>query len=814
MDTRPVDARREQGVEGKGADHDQAEHHRGLRAVARRARMLRLLGRRRLEVRRHARAMLAAAAGTLRAPRAAILASRSRTSRGTRGASPRPSRRPLRRAAVGVRTRDWAPHSRLFVLGDTFGWALDDEAAYVSGVAGRAGYQLGPPGWARYAREPGRLPHESLRSARPALDPLISPARRSRTSTAARARRATPSSTAAFAALERDPARFDRVQVTHREMEEIVVSAGVAPANVHRIPIGIELDRFPLGDDARRRAARGALGLPQDAFVVGSFQKDGVGFEDGLEPKSIKGPDVLVEALEAARRELDDLVVLLTGPARGYVRRELERRSVPHVHRLLPTRDELTTAYHALDAYVVASRQEGGPKSILESMATGVPLVTTRAGQAPDLVVDGENGILVDVEDAEAIAAALVRIHRDTRARDDAPRGRAADGEPRTPTSASRRAGRRCSTGSRSDPVDSERVARYGRAATRWGKLAGRRPCTTRAPRVLRLGPDPRARRAGRGRHREAAEARRALAQPPHGLLAPLPRHDVPAARPATAALARARSAARGSSSTRTASPTRAGRASGQTSSTRRSAARCSRPTTSSTRARSASAPRTSSSVSRADRGRSSRTRSTSSGSRLAHRRSTARSCCSAATRRRPTGSSSRLETFRHVARRAPDRAPARQRSARLRSGADTAPPRAPRRSRLPRRVHAGRRTRRLPPRARPAPHEGQRSVPDDGDRGDGMRRARSRTRRAAGQRSSSGTRRASASRTTTASTVTSRPRRRRSPPPCPGCSPSASGSQRPRGARAVERFALTDWLDRHAAIFAELVGQEEGAPR
>ncbi len=114
------------------------------------------------------------------------------------------------------------------------------------------------------------------------------------------------------------------------------------------------------------------------------------------------------------RRELDDLVVLLTGPARGYVRRELERRSVPHVHRVLPTRDELTTAYHALDAYVVASRQEGGPKSILESMATGVPLVTTRAGQAPDLVVDGENGILVDVEDAESIAAALVRIHRDS----------------------------------------------------------------------------------------------------------------------------------------------------------------------------------------------------------------------------------------------------------------------------------------------------------------------------------------------------------------------------------------------------------------
>ena len=87
---------------------------------------------------------------------------------------------------------------------------------------------------------------------------------------------------------------------------------------------------------------------------------------DGDEPKAIKGPDVLVEALAVAHGELERLVVLLTGPARGYVRAELERRGVPYLHRLLPDRDGLTTAYHALDAYVVASRQEGGPKSVLE----------------------------------------------------------------------------------------------------------------------------------------------------------------------------------------------------------------------------------------------------------------------------------------------------------------------------------------------------------------------------------------------------------------------------------------------------------------
>ena len=317
-----------------------------------------------------------------------------------------------RAGSVRLRTRSWPDRSRLFVVGDALGWALDDEAAYVSGVARRAGYQVAPPVWARFARRQVVF-HTSHFAG---LDPLWTDSTHRLGLAYFHGRPGTPGFPEfdrAFEALLRDPARFARVQVTHREMEEIVTSAGVDPSRVHRIPIGIELDRFPPVDPERRRAARELLGLPRDAFVVGSFQKDGVGFGDGLEPKSIKGPDVLVEALELARGDIGDLVVLLTGPARGYVRRALERRGVPYVHRLLPDRDGLTAAYHALDAYAVASRQEGGPKSVLESMATGIPLVTSRAGQAPDLVVDGVNGILVDVDDPAGLAAGLARIHGD-----------------------------------------------------------------------------------------------------------------------------------------------------------------------------------------------------------------------------------------------------------------------------------------------------------------------------------------------------------------------------------------------------------------
>ncbi len=314
-----------------------------------------------------------------------------------------------RAGGVRIRTARWRPGTRLFVVSDGAGWAIDDEAAYVAEVATRAGYALGSPGWARHARRQAVF-HTSHFSA---LLPVWVESSHRLGMAYFHGRPGTPGFPEfdlAYERLRACPERFAAIQVTHGEIEQLVLEAGVPAERVHRIPIGIELERFPLVTAEGREAARRELGLPATAFVVGSFQKDGVGWGGGDEPKAIKGPDVLVDALARLAERVDDLVVLLTGPARGFVRRGLAERGIAHVHRLLPSRDALARAYRALDATVVASRQEGGPKSVLESMATGIPLVSTRAGQATELVVDGVNGLLVDVEDVEGLAAALARI--------------------------------------------------------------------------------------------------------------------------------------------------------------------------------------------------------------------------------------------------------------------------------------------------------------------------------------------------------------------------------------------------------------------
>jgi glycosyltransferase involved in cell wall biosynthesis len=66
-----------------------------------------------------------------------------------------------------------------------------------------------------------------------------------------------------------------------------------------------------------------------------------------------------------------------------------------------------------LDLYLVTSRTEGGPKAILEAMATGVPIVSTKVGMAPDIIKEGYNGLLAEVEDVAMLSEQAIRITED-----------------------------------------------------------------------------------------------------------------------------------------------------------------------------------------------------------------------------------------------------------------------------------------------------------------------------------------------------------------------------------------------------------------
>lgn len=198
--------------------------------------------------------------------------------------------------------------------------------------------------------------------------------------------------------------RLDKIVTAASLVETRLLDWGVPRGKLVRIPIGVDTSLFHMPSAAQRLEARRRFGIPEGALVVGSFQKDGVGWGDGMEPKLIKGPDIYVEAMRAMKAAGIAVMAFLTGPARGYVKQGLERAGIPFVHRYVKNHLELVACYHALDLYVVSSREEGGPMGLMESMASGVPVVSTRVGMGPDLIVDSVTGGLVDSGNGEEIA--------------------------------------------------------------------------------------------------------------------------------------------------------------------------------------------------------------------------------------------------------------------------------------------------------------------------------------------------------------------------------------------------------------------------
>jgi len=304
-----------------------------------------------------------------------------------------------------------APYSFLSIHSDLSGWVLEEEAiefrriAERLGIRARCNYGLGVNAGQcihytsqfvlrdpRYFNTRNRISVDYFHGL-PSTAPIFAEV---------------------FDAFRRHHQSLTRVRVSHSRMEQAVLEAGVDPSKVHRIPIGINLSYFSVPTSDQRAAARDQLRLPDSAVVVGSFQKDGVGWGEGMEPKLIKGPDLLLKVIERLKSKVPDLHVVLSGPSRGYVKAGLEKLGVPYRHLQLKQYADVGLLYRALDLYLITSRDEGGPKAILESMASGVPLVTSQVGQAIDLVRHGENAWMVEVDDVEGLThwAEYVISHR------------------------------------------------------------------------------------------------------------------------------------------------------------------------------------------------------------------------------------------------------------------------------------------------------------------------------------------------------------------------------------------------------------------
>jgi glycosyltransferase involved in cell wall biosynthesis len=171
------------------------------------------------------------------------------------------------------------------------------------------------------------------------------------------------------------------------------------------VPNAVELQRFDAPPDPGRRAVRQQWGIPADAPVLGVLAR--------LSPQ--KGITFLLAAMPAILAQHPDTFALVVGE--GYLRPELEAQAqalgVAERVLLVGYRQNVVEYLRAFDLFVLPSLFEGMPLSILEAMGAGLPVIATAVDGTPEVVLDGETGLLVPPADPPALAEAVNRLLAD-----------------------------------------------------------------------------------------------------------------------------------------------------------------------------------------------------------------------------------------------------------------------------------------------------------------------------------------------------------------------------------------------------------------
>jgi glycosyltransferase involved in cell wall biosynthesis len=124
----------------------------------------------------------------------------------------------------------------------------------------------------------------------------------------------------------------------------------------------------------------------------------------------------LISAMELLKKQGRNIFLILIGEGemRKQIEAEVNRRGLANCVRLTGSRSDIDRLLPGADAFVLSSKREGLPMSILEAMAAGLPVIATRVGGIPEVIKDGENGILVQPQDPDALANAICRILDDS----------------------------------------------------------------------------------------------------------------------------------------------------------------------------------------------------------------------------------------------------------------------------------------------------------------------------------------------------------------------------------------------------------------
>lgn len=186
-------------------------------------------------------------------------------------------------------------------------------------------------------------------------------------------------------------------------LEEHFALLGRDPKKTLRVFYGIELDRFAPHHDVA--AAKLRLGLDPAIFTVGKIAR--------LSPE--KGHVYLIDAAANVIREFGPVNFLLAGngPLEAELRARVDRLGISQYVHFLGFAHDTVPLIQAMDITAMSSVSEGISLAMLEFMAMGKPVVSTREPSFEETVIDGESGVLVALKNPDALAEGILKLLRD-----------------------------------------------------------------------------------------------------------------------------------------------------------------------------------------------------------------------------------------------------------------------------------------------------------------------------------------------------------------------------------------------------------------
>ena len=196
---------------------------------------------------------------------------------------------------------------------------------------------------------------------------------------------------------------MDQLIAVSRSIEHKLVDEERVQAPVRLIYNGVDLSRYDHQEPC--------CTLPEEYGMEAGSQI--VGVVARLEPE--KGHATLIEAWPQVLRAVPEAYLLIVGEGSRREALETQARELRVAHRVVFTgrRDDVPAVTAALDVAVLPSYREAQGLSILEAMALSRPVVASNVGGIPEMITDGVSGLLVPPHDADALAAAVIRLLSD-----------------------------------------------------------------------------------------------------------------------------------------------------------------------------------------------------------------------------------------------------------------------------------------------------------------------------------------------------------------------------------------------------------------